>query len=61
LALLIVAAAGLAACGAVGSGAPTPAPIIPATGTPPGNYPITVTATSGGVSHSATVTLSVMQ
>ena len=28
-------------------------------GTPPGTYPLTITATSGGVTHSATVTLTV--
>jgi 6-phosphogluconolactonase (cycloisomerase 2 family) len=67
LALLMVAAAGLVACGAVGGGSsstaqPSPAPpqLNPATGTPAGTYPIIVIATSGGVSHSATVTLTVM-
>ncbi|HSZ18224.1 MAG TPA: beta-propeller fold lactonase family protein [Candidatus Acidoferrum sp.] len=60
LALLIIAAAGLIACGAVGTGPSTPPQVNPSTGTPAGTYPIIVTATSGGVSHSATVTLTVM-
>jgi hypothetical protein len=67
LALLMVAAAGLVACGVVGSGTtsttqPSLAPpqLNPATGTPAGTYPIIVTATSRGVSHTATVTLTVM-
>lgn len=62
--LLMVAAAGLVACGAVGTGASSPAPppeqLNSAMGTPAGHYPIIVTATSGGVSHSTTVTLTVM-
>lgn len=32
----------------------------PNTGTPAGNYMITVTATSGGVSHATNVTLTVL-
>ena len=70
LMLLIVAAAGLVACGAVGTGSsspasPSPAPpppvqLNPATGTPAGTYRLVVSATSGGVSHSTTVTLTVM-
>ncbi len=57
--LLLVAASWMSACGAVGAGYSTPQP-NPATGTPAGTYSITVTATSGGVSRSATVTLTVM-
>ncbi len=60
LALLLVVAAGLVSCGATGYGPPSPPPLNPATGTPAGTYPIIVTATSGGVRHSATVTLKVM-
>jgi hypothetical protein len=60
LAMLMVATAGLVACGAVGGGPSSPPQPNPATGTPAGTYPITVTATSGGVSHSTTVTLTVM-
>ena len=60
LALLITAAAGLVACGALGTGPSTPPQVNSSTGTPAGTYPIIVTATSGGVSHSATVTLTVM-
>jgi 6-phosphogluconolactonase (cycloisomerase 2 family) len=60
--LLLLAAAGLAACGAVGTGseAPTPPPTNTATGTPAGSYKITITAVSSGTSHSATFTLTVM-
>ncbi len=57
LALLLVAAASLVACAGGGSTSPQ---LNPATGTPAGTYPIIVTATSGGVSHSTTVTLTVM-
>jgi hypothetical protein len=60
LVLLLVSAAGLVACGAVGAGPSSPPQLNPATGTPAGTYPITVTATSGGVSHSTTVTLTVL-
>jgi 6-phosphogluconolactonase (cycloisomerase 2 family) len=59
-ALLIVAAASLVACGAVGTGPSSSPQMNPSSGTPAGTYPIIVTATSGGVSHSATVTLTVM-
>lgn len=59
-ALLLMAVAGLAACsGGAGGGAITPQP-NPATGTPAGNYTIVVTATSGGLSRSTSVTLTVM-
>lgn len=62
--LAFVAIAGLAACGAVGSApASVPAstqPINTATGTPAGSYTINVQATSGGVSHTTTLTLTVM-
>jgi len=60
LALLIVAAVGLAACTAVGTGPASSPQLNPATGTPAGTYPIVVTATSGAVSHTTTVTLMVM-
>ncbi len=60
LALLMVAAVGLVACGAVGGGISSPPQLNPATGTPAGNYTITITATSGGVSHSTTVALTVI-
>jgi len=60
LASLLLMAAGLTACGMSGTGtAPSGPQINPATGTPAGTYPITVTATSGGVSHATTVTLTV--
>lgn len=59
--LLLAAAFGLASCGAVGSETPPASPPPNATtGTPAGNYKITVTAVSGGTSHSATFTLTVM-
>ncbi len=57
--LLLVGASFMSACSAVGTGYSAPLP-NPATGTPAGSYSITVTATSGGVSRSATVTLTVM-
>ena len=52
LALLVLAAAFIAGCGGGGGGGGGGQ-----TGTPVGTYPLTVTATSGGVSHNATVTL----
>jgi 6-phosphogluconolactonase (cycloisomerase 2 family) len=58
LALLLLAALGLAACG--GGGAPSSLQPNPPTGTPAGTYTIQVIATSGGASHSTTVTLTVM-
>jgi len=60
LATLLLAAGCLVACGAVGAGNSTSPQVNPSTGTPAGTYQITVTGTSGGVSHSATVTLTVM-
>jgi hypothetical protein len=60
LAMSLLVAGSMLACGAVGAGNSTSPQVNPATGTPAGTYPITVTATSGGVSHSATVTLTVM-
>ena len=60
LVMLLVIAAGLVACGAVGGGtSPTPQ-INPAIGTPAGTYSILVTATSGSAAHTTTVTLTVM-
>ena len=60
LALLLVMAAGLVACGGAGGGTSSSQQVNPATGTPAGTYSILVTATSGGVAHSTTVTLTVM-
>ena len=59
LALLLLTAMGLIACGEVGTATPS-TQINPATGTPAGTYTLTVTAASGGVSHFTTVTLKVM-
>ncbi len=53
-ALLLVVSAGLTACSGGGS---SPLQSNPTTGTPAGSYTIVVTATSGGASHSASVTL----
>jgi hypothetical protein len=60
LSFLFVTAAGMAACGVVGNGASSPPQLNPTTGTPAGSYPVTVNATSGGVSHSTNITLTVM-
>lgn len=66
LACLVLAAANLLSCGGVvggtGTGTETsaPAPLDPATGTPAGNFTLVITATSGALTHTATVTLKVM-
>jgi hypothetical protein len=60
LAVLLVAVGALVACGAVGAGTSTAPHVNPETGTPAGTYQLTVTAASGGVSHTAPVTLTVM-
>ncbi len=55
--ILLIGAAALHGCGGGhGSSGGTPPP---AGGTPPGNYTITVTATSGSTSHTATYALTV--
>jgi hypothetical protein len=60
LASLLVMAAGLAACGGVAGGTSSPQQVNPATGTPAGTYAILISATSGGVARTTTVTLTVM-
>jgi 6-phosphogluconolactonase (cycloisomerase 2 family) len=60
LALSLLAGGSLLACGAVGAGNPISPQVNPVTGTPAGTYQIVITATSGGVAHSTTVTLTVM-
>ena len=62
LASLLLIAAGLSACGggAMTGGTTSGPQLNPNTGTPAGNYMITVTATSGGVSHATNVTLTVL-
>jgi hypothetical protein len=61
LASLLLMAAGLTACGAMGGGSSSPIQQLnPQTGTPAGNYSIVVTATSGSGSLSTTVILTVM-
>jgi len=60
IALLLLISASLAACSGIGSGMSSLPVANPATGTPPGTYSITVLATSGSASRSATVTLTVM-
>ena len=57
---LLVVGAGLASCGGGGYAAPAAPQLDPASGTPSGTYPITVMATSGAISHSTTVMLTVM-
>jgi hypothetical protein len=57
--LLLAASGGLAACSG-GYVAPAAPQLDPTTGTPAGTYTILVTATSGGISHSTSLTLTVM-
>jgi len=52
---LVLLAAALVACGGSSSSSPPP----PSGGTPPGNYTVTVTGTSGSLSHGANVTVNV--
>jgi hypothetical protein len=59
LVLLLVSVAGIVSCSSGGGASPSQQ-INPATGTPAGTYPILVTATSGGVAHTTTVTLTVI-
>jgi large repetitive protein len=61
-AFLLVAVAGLIACSGSVAGNSSPAQVNPVsgTGTPAGTYTITVTATSGSITHSTQVTLIVM-
>jgi FG-GAP-like repeat len=49
----------IAFCAGCGGGTAQPIPPPPPTGTPPGNYTLTVTANSGGLTHSMTVMLTV--
>ena len=58
--LLFVTMASLAACTGGETGKSSAPVVNPATGTPSGNYPIIISATSGSLSRSATVTLTVM-
>jgi len=59
LAALLVAAAFLASCGGGSTVTTTPPPPPPAQGTPAGTYMITVTASTGTATRTATVTLQV--
>jgi hypothetical protein len=61
-ALLLVAVAGFVACNGLVGGTSSPTQVIPVpgSGTPAGTYMITVTATSGAITHSTQVTLIVM-
>ncbi len=58
--LLLLISASLVSCAGGGSGMSSSPGTNPATGTPAGTYSITVTAISGNVSRTATVTLTVM-
>jgi hypothetical protein len=58
VAILLICAASMMAC-STGSGASVPQANA-ATGTPAGNYTITVTATSSGITHSASATINVI-
>jgi hypothetical protein len=58
VAILLTGVATMAACSGGGGGAVPQA--NPATGTPAGNYTITVTATSGGIVHTASATITVI-
>ncbi|HTC64285.1 MAG TPA: hypothetical protein VK709_15685 [Candidatus Saccharimonadales bacterium] len=53
--ILLICAASMMACST--GGAASAPQVNPATGTPAGTYTITVTATSGGVEHSASATI----
>ena len=57
LACVVMMAAGIIACGGGGSSSPPP---TTDPGTPVGTYTVTVTATSGGLSHTANVTVTVL-
>jgi hypothetical protein len=57
--LLLLGAAGMAACSSGGGGVSSVPQANTATGTPAGNYTVTVTATSGGIAHTASATITV--
>jgi hypothetical protein len=60
VAILLICAAGMMACSTGGGGAASVQQANPATGTPAGSYTITVTATSGGIAHSASAKITVI-
>ena len=60
VALLLCSAAGMVGCSGGGGGSSAVPQVNTSTGTPAGNYTITVTATSGGVAHTASATITVI-
>jgi hypothetical protein len=58
--LLLIGALGMAACTAGGGGSSAVPQVNTSSGTPAGSYTITVTATSGGIAHAASGTITVI-
>jgi hypothetical protein len=58
--VLLIGAAGMAACSTGGGSTSAVPQVNTSTGTPAGTYAITVTATSGGIAHTAAATVTVI-